>query len=258
MNRRVRQHVASANGRTQGSGAGVLNNLINRHDVWRLYRKLRQGEVSRILEKLRVRGPDRVLAHWSDATAPDGMVRVSWTEIPAVRRRWHTVAGDGQEISFPQHAAATWLAGRPGLRALSLGCGTGDGEIEWARLGVFGHITGIDVSPERIDQAARQAKEAGLEDVLSFRAADARQVLREGEQFDVVLALQSLHHFEHAAETMKLIAGCSAPAACSSSMSTWARQGSSGPGGRCGRPMRCSRHFQLSGGGRVTAGSSTG
>jgi hypothetical protein len=41
----------------------VLNNLINRHDVLRLHRKLRQGEIHQILRKLQLRGPDRVLAH---------------------------------------------------------------------------------------------------------------------------------------------------------------------------------------------------
>jgi 2-polyprenyl-3-methyl-5-hydroxy-6-metoxy-1,4-benzoquinol methylase len=183
----------------------VLNNLINRHDVLRLHRKLRQGEIHQILRKLQVRGPDRVLAHWSGATARDEEVK--WGEIPAVRRRWHAVVSDGREISFPRHAADTWLAGRPGLRALSLGCGTGSRETEWARLGVFAHITGCDVSPERVDQAARQAKEDGLEDVLTFRAADVREVLGESGEFDVVLALQSLHHFEQAGETMALIAG---------------------------------------------------
>jgi 2-polyprenyl-3-methyl-5-hydroxy-6-metoxy-1,4-benzoquinol methylase len=187
----------------------VLNNLINRHDALRLYGKLRQGEISQILAKLQVREPDRVLAHWSDASVSGG--QVPWGEIPAVRRRWHAVAGNGGEMTFPQHAASTWLAGRPDLRALSLGCGTGGREIEWARLGVFGHITGIDVSLERVEQAASQAKEAGLADVLSFRAAAARQVLGEGEQFDVVLALQSLHHFNHAGETMGLIAGALSP-----------------------------------------------
>jgi 2-polyprenyl-3-methyl-5-hydroxy-6-metoxy-1,4-benzoquinol methylase len=132
---------------------------------------------------------------------------VQWDDVPAVRRRWHTFGIGEEEASFSAYVTDKWLAGRPGLRALSLGCGTGGREIGWARLGAVEHITGIDISPERIECAIQQAKEAGLDDVLSFRAADVRQVLRETpERYDVVLALQSLHHFDHIGETIGLIA----------------------------------------------------
>jgi 2-polyprenyl-3-methyl-5-hydroxy-6-metoxy-1,4-benzoquinol methylase len=182
----------------------VLGNLINRHDAVRFYRKLRQGHIKKIVEKARARDSDRVLAHWS--SAGHSPAQVQWDDIPAVQRRWHTFGSGEKEAPFPEHVAANWLAGQSGLRALSLGCGTGGREINWARLGVLGHITGIDISPERIECAIRQAKDAGLDDALSFRAADVQQVLREKqERYDVVLALQSLHHFDHIGETIGLI-----------------------------------------------------
>jgi 2-polyprenyl-3-methyl-5-hydroxy-6-metoxy-1,4-benzoquinol methylase len=168
----------------------VLGNLVNRDDAGRLYRKLRHGQVQRITEKLRVRGQDRILARWAEADP--ALEKVQWDEIPAVRRRWLTVGTGGSEVSFPEHVARTWLADRPGLRALSPGCGTGVWEIDWARLGVFGNITGIDISPKQIERASQLAKDAGLDHVLSYRVADARQVLREAGQFDVVLVLQAL------------------------------------------------------------------
>ena len=183
----------------------MLGNLVNRDDAGRLYRKLRHGQVRRITGKLRVRGQDRVLTRWAEADP--SLEKVQWDEIPAVRRRWLNVGADGSEVPFLEHVARTWLAGRPGLRALSPGCGTGVWEIDWARLGVFENITGIDISPEQIERASQLAKTAGLEDVLSYRVADARQVLREEEgQFDVVLIMQALHHFRHVEEMMELIA----------------------------------------------------
>jgi len=66
----------------------VLGNLINRHDAVRLCRKLRRGQVTRIVSTVRAPGPDRVLAHWSAAGHLAGQVQ--WDEIPAIRRRWHT------------------------------------------------------------------------------------------------------------------------------------------------------------------------
>ena len=181
----------------------MLGNLINRHDAVRLYRALRRGQLAHVVGKLRAPGPDRVLAHGSAAGHPAG--EVQWDEIPAIRRRWHTF-GRGQ-TSFADQVTRRWLAGRPGLQALSLGSGSGEREIEWARLGVFERITGVDISPGRAGRATRHAEEAGLDDALSFRAADAREALREAEgQYDVVLALNALHHFGHPEEIMRLIA----------------------------------------------------
>ena len=214
----------------------MLGNLINRHDAVRLYHRLRRGQVRRMLGTVRAPGPARVLAHWSAPGHAAGQVQ--WDEIPAIRRRWHTFGGDA---TFAEHVTRRWLAGEagraggvfppsrriagdyrgssprasttePGLRALSLGCGPGDRELEWARLGVFAQITGVDISPEQIERATRNAKEAGLNQVLTFQVAEARQALREAEgQYDVVLALNSLHHFGQPEQTMRLIARALGP-----------------------------------------------
>ena len=181
----------------------MLGNLINRHDAERLYRRMRRGQLRQMVGTVRAPGPERVLAHWSAAGPSAGQVR--WDEIPAIRRRWHTFGGD---TSFAEHVTRRWLSGRSGLRALSLGCGSGGQEIGWAGLGVFAQITGVDISPEQ----TRHAKEARLDDVLSFHVADARQALRGAEdQYDVVLALDSLHHFGHLGETVRLIARALGP-----------------------------------------------
>jgi SAM-dependent methyltransferase len=186
----------------------VLGNLINRHDAVRLYRKLRRGHLTEIVGKVRTPSPDRVLGHWGAASLRAG--QVPWDEIPEIHRRWHTF-GAG-ENTFGEHVTRRWLAGRSGLRALSLGCGAGDREIDWAQFGVFAQITGVDISPEQTGRASRNAKEAGLDDVLSFHTADARRALREADgHYDVVLALNSLHHFGHLGETMRLIARALGP-----------------------------------------------
>jgi 2-polyprenyl-3-methyl-5-hydroxy-6-metoxy-1,4-benzoquinol methylase len=186
----------------------VLSNLINRHDAVRLYRKLRQGHLRQIADKVATPGPQRVMDFWS-APGP-GAGQVQWDDIPAVRRRWHTF--DGLETGFAEQVTRRWLSGRSGLRALSLGCGPGDRELEWARLGVFAQITGVDIAPEQIERATTNAKEAGLDDALSFHVADARAALREAAgQYDVVLALDSLHHFSHLEEITRLTARALGP-----------------------------------------------
>lgn len=181
----------------------MFGNLINRHDALRVGRKLRRGQLDKLVSKVRVRGTDRVVTHWS---AVDPSLQ-EWWAVPAVVSRWNAFASGDPEVGFPQHVAKTWLAGRSGLRALSLGCGTGGNEVIWAGTGAFEQITGVDISPDRIEHATGQAKELGLDHVLSFRAADVAELLRAGETYDIVLGLQSLHHFDRLDETMDLIAG---------------------------------------------------
>ena len=211
----------------------MLGNLINRHDAVRLQRRVRRGQLGQMVGTVRAAGPERVLAHWSAPGHAAGQVQ--WDDIPAIRRRWHTFGG---QATFAGHVTRHWLAGeagpvpggfpagRPlprgsgvapprastGLRALSLGCGPGNREIEWVRLGAFAHITGVDIVAEQAERATTRAKEAGLDDALSFHVADARQALREAEgRCDVVLALNSLHHFGHLDQTMGLIAAALRP-----------------------------------------------
>jgi SAM-dependent methyltransferase len=186
----------------------VLGNLINRRDAARLHRKLRQGHLQQIADKVRTPGPQRVVDVWS--VPGHGAAQVQWDHIPAVRRRWHTFGG--LETRFAEHVTRRWLSGRSGLRALSLGSGLGDREPEWARLGVFAQITGVDISPGQVEHATRKTEEAGLGHVLTFQVADVRQALREAEgHCDVVLALNSLHHFSHLGEIMRLIARALGP-----------------------------------------------
>jgi 2-polyprenyl-3-methyl-5-hydroxy-6-metoxy-1,4-benzoquinol methylase len=186
----------------------VLGNLINRYDAVRLYRKLRRGHLSQIADKLRTPERQRVVDAWSAPGA--GADLVQWDHIPAVRRRWHTFGG--LETGFAEHVTRRWLSGRSGLRVLSLGCGSGHQELEWAQLAVFAQITGVDISPDQIERATRNAKEAGLDDTLSFRVADVRAALREADgQYDVILALDSLHHFSHLEEVMRLTARALGP-----------------------------------------------
>jgi SAM-dependent methyltransferase len=169
----------------------VLNNLVNRHDADRLIRKVRRLELHPVVSKLRVRGGARVVEHWAEV-APS---QTQWWAIPAVIKRWNVLMTGDRDTSFPDWVAREHFAPRGGLRGLSLGCGTGGNELLWARTGAFGLLEGVDVSRRRIDHATAAAAEQGLADVLRFKVADVNTMTAGGERFDVLLGLQSLHHF---------------------------------------------------------------
>lgn len=91
---------------------------------------------------------------------------------------------------------ATDLTGRPpaDLRVLDLGCGEGVYSIELALAGA--DVVAVDARTERMEQGMAVAARHGLENVR-FEVADARRITRETHgDFDVVLLLGLLYHFD--------------------------------------------------------------
>jgi 2-polyprenyl-3-methyl-5-hydroxy-6-metoxy-1,4-benzoquinol methylase len=167
----------------------MLNNLVNRHDAMRVYRKATKGDLRAMADKLRGSAEDRVVRQWSD-TVPEP---TQWWSIPEVRQRWNRFVSGDADVDFPAFAAERYLAGRSGLRALSLGCGMGGRELRWADLGVFDQIDAYDIAPSAVEVAALRAREEGLGDAIEFRVGDIMSLELEHE-YDVVLAEHSLHH----------------------------------------------------------------
>jgi SAM-dependent methyltransferase len=98
---------------------------------------------------------------------------------------------------------ALWdeLAGAPARDVLDLGCGTGRVAVRLAR---GGHrVTGLDLEPAFLDEAARRARawKVGLETVV----ADARS-FDLGRRFDLVLApMQLVQLFHGSGERLELL-----------------------------------------------------
>ena len=180
----------------------MLKNAVNRHDLDRLWRLTRRGQAGRALAKLRVRGTARVVEHWAQVDPS----LTQWWAVPAVLERWNRLMTGDPALPFPEYVADRYLLPLGPRRGLSLGCGTGGNEVIWARTGAFARLEGVDVSPKRIEAATAAAARAGLDAVLGFRTADVNRMVDDGERFDVLFGLQSLHHFDRLAETFGRLA----------------------------------------------------
>ena len=76
---------------------------------------------------------------------------------------------------------------QPGDRALDIGCGFGDTAQQIAQLvGPSGSVLGVDIAPRFIEQAQREAEEAGVANV-SFEVRDVQQTTFE-DSFDYVFS----------------------------------------------------------------------
>jgi SAM-dependent methyltransferase len=110
-------------------------------------------------------------------------------EIP---QDWYATAFDGMsaEMAWTERTeseidrALTMLRPDGGERILDLACGTGRHSLELVRRGFS--VVGVEIGPELVEIARRDAQEQGLE--AEFVEADLRQLDFE-EEFDIVLNL---------------------------------------------------------------------
>jgi ubiquinone/menaquinone biosynthesis C-methylase UbiE len=168
----------------------MFNNLVNHRDLYFLINGLRTGSIWHTLNGL-VRGTeDAIRETWEQVEDPPSYL---WS-IPAVQRRANRLITGDPNLDYSVYVSQVYLVPHQPLCGLSLGCGTGKKELNWAELCRFTRLDAYDVSESRIAQARLRARDAGRSEV-HFHAADVYQVDWSEAHYDVVFVDQSLHHF---------------------------------------------------------------
>ncbi|WP_229402161.1 methyltransferase domain-containing protein [Micromonospora okii] len=85
------------------------------------------------------------------------------------------------------------LTVKPGSRVLDIGCGIGEPAIRLATAHDI-EVVGVSISERQVQRANDRAASAGLADRLSFQLADAMDLPFPDESFDIVWAMESMHH----------------------------------------------------------------
>jgi cyclopropane-fatty-acyl-phospholipid synthase len=101
---------------------------------------------------------------------------------------------NNESLEEAQHNKKRHLASKlllqPGQRVLDIGCGWGGLALYLARVANV-EVVGLTLSEEQHKVATRRAKEAGLEDKVTFKLLDYRQ---EEERFDRIVSVGMFEH----------------------------------------------------------------
>jgi SAM-dependent methyltransferase len=104
-----------------------------------------------------------------------------------LRATW--IAGDFGEIAKSYATGAEEFVRslnlQPGMRVLDVACGTGNLALPAARLGAS--VTGVDIAPNLVEQARKNATREGL--AAQFDEGDAENLAYDDASFDAVITM---------------------------------------------------------------------
>ncbi len=167
----------------------MFRNLINISDILRLVEKIRQGEILHRFVPSLPTSKYRIKESWRHTQNPPK----HWTSIPAVKRRWNRLVTGDPSCDIRNYVAKKYYTGRK-AEALSVACGAGGVELEWAKTEVIHRLDAFDISEERIRFAAEEAAESGLDHIVRFFVADAENYTYGADKYDLIIAESALHH----------------------------------------------------------------
>jgi ubiquinone/menaquinone biosynthesis C-methylase UbiE len=83
---------------------------------------------------------------------------------------------------------------REGLKLLDFACGNGENGVYAAQCGA--QTIGIDISPEGVANANKNAKEIGVSNLCSFQVMDGENMTFPENTFDLAVEYGALHHVD--------------------------------------------------------------
>ncbi len=94
-----------------------------------------------------------------------------------------------------------YLSDKKDLRMLSVGCGEGLHERNFAKHDCFSQIDAIDFSSQSVVNAQKFAFENNLN--INYQAGDFKKIDFKNNFYDLILFSSSLHHFENVEDTLE-------------------------------------------------------
>jgi SAM-dependent methyltransferase len=154
-------------------------------------------------------GDDRtrqqIAGHWDRRTEQPRPSRTNWWQSRTVRRHINRrVCGEPFEGTGEGwvHVLRRRLDGRVLRRGISVGCGFGNKEMRFLRLGLVERFDLYELSESRIAKGSALAAELGLAERVCFHRADALETVTRPD-YDLVHWNNSLHHMLDVAKAVQ-------------------------------------------------------
>lgn len=147
---------------------------------------------------------DQIGQYWTQRTVHRQRTWNWWTCRPVIRHLNRLICGDALDgISQGLCQKAKQRLNRKLEVGVSVGCGIGVKEMNLIQWGLVDRMICFDLSEERLNQAATEAKRRSLSDRIEFHRVDAFSLANLNEAFDLVHWNNSLHHMPNTFEAIK-------------------------------------------------------
>jgi 2-polyprenyl-3-methyl-5-hydroxy-6-metoxy-1,4-benzoquinol methylase len=146
--------------------------------------------------KLSSTSASRIESKWN----AENLGQSDFWNIPSVQRRWNKIISGDSNKGLHPYVYNKYLTEINNIKMLSVGCGEGYHERQFAIYQNFELIKGIDVSQNRINEAISLAKLNNFNN-LKYNNISLDD-FHPKNKYDVVLFHSSLHHFSEVNHTL--------------------------------------------------------
>lgn len=161
---------------------------ISKGDLIDVFLKVKTKGVRFLFSKFKLIPKDRIASKWNNYESKSDF----WV-IPEITDKWNEIISGDSRVIYEDYVYEKYLKGKKGLKLLSVGCGEGFHDRNFAKYDCFESILGLDYSPESIRVAQENAKKENLN--INYICGDFYQKEFK-EKYEVILFSSSLHHFD--------------------------------------------------------------
>jgi ubiquinone/menaquinone biosynthesis C-methylase UbiE len=162
-----------------------------------LYFKIRQKGLSYLKNKINLSPDAKAISKWNEDESDSNF----WI-IPQVLDRWNEKSTGEKNIGYEAYFTKKYVTDKTGLHLLSIGCGSGSRERNFAIFPNYQTIEGIDFAGTQIKKAKELAKNERLDQIV-YHQGDFINYTFLQTQYDIILFNSSLHHFNHIESLLK-------------------------------------------------------
>ncbi|WP_395049866.1 class I SAM-dependent methyltransferase [Flavobacterium sp.] len=173
-----------------------MQHYISFGDFLDIYHKVREKSVAYFFKKFKILPKSRIESKWDAFESTSDF----WL-IPEIQQSWNLKISGNPEMIYEDYVFNKYLSDKKDLRMLSVGCGEGLHERNFAKHFCFSQIDAIDFSNQSVVNAQRLAIENNFK--INYQSGDFKKIEFKNNSYDLILFSSSLHHFENVEDTLE-------------------------------------------------------